>query len=189
MNDQQSPSGPLVKLITGKTTSAASLGVTADRNGIRTFSNCNRANRTQPFTNPGRVIKEKMQQNKFSNPLWIHLQRLKGTISGDFHSLMKKPRPEALHVWEVTNINLFLKNFFLYFANKDIFSACLLNKQQTYSIFSSNSKLPLGPYIFFSAHILELISPLDCSNLHNAVLTTVSTLTSKPKAPSVTSER
>ena len=149
MNDQQSPSGPLVKLITGRTTSAASLGVTADITGIRTFSNCNRANRTQAFSNPGRVMKEKMQQNKFSNPLWIHLQKLKGTIAGDFHSLQNKPRPEALKVWEVTNINLFLK-FFLSFSNKSNILCMFVKQTSNIFNFSSNSKLPLGPYKFFT---------------------------------------
>ena len=149
MNDQQSPSGPLVKLVAGKSTSAASLGVTADRNGIRTFSNCNRANRTQAYSNPGRVIKEKMQQNKFSNPLWIHLQKLKGTIAGDFHSLQHKPSPEARHIWEVTNINLFLK-FFLSFSNKSNILCMFVKQTANIFNFSSNSKLPLGPYKFFS---------------------------------------
>ena len=137
MNDKQAPNGPLVKLVAGTTTAAASFGISASRTGIKTFSNCNRANRTQPYANPGRVMRQPMQQNKFSNPLMIHRQKLLGTLSGDFRTLRTKPRPEALHIWQVTQTNLILKFFFLFcpIQINAIFFACLLNKQPTYSIF------------------------------------------------------
>ena len=111
MNDKQSPSGPLVKLVAGTTTAAATFGISASRTGIKTFSNCNRANRTQPYANPGKVMRQPMQQNKFPNPLWIHQQKLLGTLSGDFRTLRNQPRPEALHIWQVTQTNLFCRCF------------------------------------------------------------------------------